>query len=179
MRLAVLIIGLVIGLVVLLQACSALGLSSLGEGLGAEGAAELSGASATGIITGLLIWVGAGFVMPFPRFAAVVLALAGIIGIGVGMSSEFRDQAVWGVVALILAVMAWFGARGKRKDDAGKAEDRANLAAMAGQAKADAAEPTKVCPNCAENVKAAAVQCRFCGHRFDGDEAAAPPSLPS
>lgn len=26
---------------------------------------------------------------------------------------------------------------------------------------------TKVCPQCAESVKAAAVVCRYCGHRFD------------
>src|SRR4029079_2815589 len=32
-------------------------------------------------------------------------------------------------------------------------------------------EATKVCPECAETVKAAAKVCRFCGHRFD---AAAP-----
>ena len=29
---------------------------------------------------------------------------------------------------------------------------------------------TKVCPDCAETVKAAARVCRFCGHRFE-DEA--------
>jgi hypothetical protein len=28
-------------------------------------------------------------------------------------------------------------------------------------------EATKVCPECAETVKAAAKVCRFCGHRFD------------
>jgi hypothetical protein len=28
-------------------------------------------------------------------------------------------------------------------------------------------ETTRVCPDCAEEVKAAAVVCRFCGHRFD------------
>jgi len=27
--------------------------------------------------------------------------------------------------------------------------------------------PTKTCPNCAETLKAAARQCRFCGQRFD------------
>lgn len=29
-------------------------------------------------------------------------------------------------------------------------------------------EGEKVCPQCAETVKAAALVCRFCGHRFDG-----------
>lgn len=33
-------------------------------------------------------------------------------------------------------------------------------------AKAD----TKVCPECAESVKEAAVKCRFCGYRFDQPE---------
>jgi hypothetical protein len=32
---------------------------------------------------------------------------------------------------------------------------------------ASPAEPEKVCPDCAETVKAAANVCRFCGSRFD------------
>jgi WD40 repeat protein len=34
-------------------------------------------------------------------------------------------------------------------------------------ATSSAAADTKTCPMCAEDVKAAAVLCRFCGHRFD------------
>lgn len=34
--------------------------------------------------------------------------------------------------------------------------------------------PTKVCPQCAEQVKAAAKLCRFCGSKFDADPVAPP-----
>jgi hypothetical protein len=39
---------------------------------------------------------------------------------------------------------------------------------------------TKICPQCAEGVKAAARVCRFCGHQFDtvGATAGSPPPPP-
>ena len=36
--------------------------------------------------------------------------------------------------------------------------------------------PTKICPDCAESVLAAARKCRFCGYRFDARATASPPA---
>lgn len=40
------------------------------------------------------------------------------------------------------------------------------------------AEGTKTCPECAEEVKAAANVCRFCGHRFDATAKPTAPTAP-
>ena len=37
------------------------------------------------------------------------------------------------------------------------------------------ASGVKTCPQCAEDIKAAALVCRFCGHRFDATTVQAPP----
>ena len=185
MRIAALIVGLVIGFAVLFQACAVYGLSGIAQGLGDAESAQRVRGSAAGMLTGLLILVGAGFVMPFPRMAGVIFAAAGLLGLAVNATTDFGDQAVWGIVAFGLAGLAFFGARSKRREDLQRAEERAALLSLrapevappAAESRRSAAEArldlTKVCPDCAETVKADAKICRYCRHDFTQDEPAA------
>jgi hypothetical protein len=130
MRVAVLIIGLIIGLISMVQACSVYSLSGASDALQGAGQSGTTSAGAVGILTALLILVAAGFVMPYPRVATGILIIAGLMGVVVGGSSKFQDQLVWGVAAFVLAAMAYVGSRQKRRDDLAKAQDRATLATV-------------------------------------------------
>lgn len=163
MRVAVLIIALIAGLLSLLQACTVAGLSSLGTD------ENLTGGAAMGVFVGLFILIGGAFALGLPRVAMVFFILAGLAGILVGTTTAFSDQLIWGVVALVLAGMSFLGYRGKRKDDALKREERANIAAAAANRNEVVEGPIKPCPNCAETVKEAAKTCRYCGYAFDAE----------
>jgi hypothetical protein len=71
------------------------------------------------------------------------------------------------------------GASGRMHDDAAtlvtycshcltdaRAGVRRSASVFSRLARTGASDPVKVCPDCAERVKAAARICRFCGHRF-------------
>jgi hypothetical protein len=53
--------------------------------------------------------------------------VAAAIGILAGATTVFKDLIVWGIVALILGLMAWRGSLEKRKKDA---EDKAGREAL-------------------------------------------------
>lgn|GEM_PF-1517115 len=85
---------------------------------------------------------------------------------------------VWGLLFGWLAVLVYASKTNKLKDAEEQATSLAE--AMKGQGptpgRDERAEPTtndddtKCCPDCAESVKAAALVCRFCGHKFTAEE---------
>lgn len=111
MRIAVLIIGLCLMLIVGLQSC----VVSMGGSLADR--ETVSAAGGVGILVALLFALGSAFVMAFPKVSAGIFALAALLAFG--FAAEFSDLKVWGVVSLALAVMSFLGSR-ELKKKAGK-----------------------------------------------------------
>jgi hypothetical protein len=109
MRIATLILGIVVMLIVSAQSCA---VSFGGEVFEDQSAAE---GGAVGIVMALLILIGAAFALVFPLVSLVTFGLAGLLGIAGGATTNFGDLSVWGWVSLILAVLSFFGWREKRK----------------------------------------------------------------
>jgi hypothetical protein len=55
------------------------------------------------------------FVIPFPMVSEIAFVIAGLIGFTA--SGHSPDLAVWGGISLALALLSFFGWRGKRKGD--------------------------------------------------------------
>ncbi len=105
MRIAVMIISLFLTLIVGLQSCA------LFAGGGMIKDQAVSGGGAMGILVALLFVVGGAFAMGMPRVSMVAFFAAALLGIGVGSSGAFPDLTIWGVVALALCAMSYFGSR--------------------------------------------------------------------
>ncbi|HET7521081.1 MAG TPA: hypothetical protein VFK61_06045 [Candidatus Limnocylindria bacterium] len=112
LRTGVLLAGIAAGLYVVVQ--------SFAPGIPAPdptgtGPADVSDATKpSGLVTGLLMIVGAGTVLPFPRAAAVVFVGAAALGLGTGLMGAEPDHIAYGVIAAVLAVFTIVGARRTR-----------------------------------------------------------------
>jgi hypothetical protein len=110
LRIATAIIALILMIPVGLQSCTAAVGGSMSENQG------LSGAGAVGILVAFLFLIGGAFAIGIPMVSVVVFAIAGFFALIAGFSSEFKDLGIWGFVALILAVLSYFGHRlGRRR----------------------------------------------------------------
>jgi hypothetical protein len=107
MRIAIAIIGIMLGLVVLLQSCTISAGSSL---LGDQ---AMGNAGGIGMIAGFLLFVGGAFSFGLPLVGTIVFAVAAVLAL---MGTErFPDLQVWAVASAILAGMGLIGWRTDRK----------------------------------------------------------------
>jgi hypothetical protein len=107
MKIAIGIIGLMLGLLVLLQSCT---VGTASHMLGNEAGGD---AGALGILAGLLLFVGGAFAFGLPIVSTVTFTLAGLIAFA--GSAEFPDLQIWGLVSLGMAAMAFFAWRSGRQ----------------------------------------------------------------
>jgi hypothetical protein len=120
MRVAVLVIGLILLIVIGLQSCFvATGEAILG-GLGGE--EVVGGGGAIGLLVALLFGIAAAFALGKPAVSVVIFVLASLFAFMAG-STGFSDMKVWGVFALVLALLSFFSipnAKSKLKNVARK-----------------------------------------------------------
>lgn len=111
MRIATLVIGLGVSLIVLVQSCAA----TVGDSLAGD---EESTTGGSGLIVALLFICGAGFALTHPRVSAILFLVAAAVAFPVGATSDFSDLIVWGVVAVILAGLELFSYRRRARQPA-------------------------------------------------------------
>jgi hypothetical protein len=109
MRIATMIIGLILMVIVGLQSCA---VSVGGSVLESE---KTQQGGAVGIFVALLFLVGSAFALVFPLVSLISFLIAGVFALTAGATTDFSDLTIWGVVSLILAVLSFFGWREKRK----------------------------------------------------------------
>ena len=109
MRIATLIIGLLWGALIFIQSMTAGVFSSEGS--------ETSSAAGAGLLVAVLWLLASALVIAFPKVSIVLFGLAALIGIFTDPGA-FEDLQVHGFASIVMAVLAYFGWRGKKKQDA-------------------------------------------------------------
>lgn len=112
MRIAVLIIGLLLGFLMFLQTVLIYAGSSATE------QEDLAGSAAIGIFMAVIWLVACALVIAFPMFSAGMFIAAGALGLLAAGTSEFEDLYIWAGISFGLAFMAILGGRGKKKAEA-------------------------------------------------------------
>ena len=109
MRIAVLVLALGLMLIVGFQSCA----PTVGGSMGNDESTAAAGAM--GFFVVFLFLVAGAFAISFPIVSVVCFLIAGTVAIAAGLSSDFANLAIWGFVALGLAVMSYFGHREKQR----------------------------------------------------------------
>jgi hypothetical protein len=156
MRIAVLILGLVLGVIMFFQTFLVTSLSGLSKTPGAT-----YSAGSIGLVMAVLWLIGVALVIPVPLVSVVAFVLAGILGYA--NSTHFSDLAVWGGASIILAVLSligWFTKRrGTRRQEEREAQRHAEVVASVSQP----APASVACPSCATWNAQGSRFCSECG----------------
>jgi hypothetical protein len=110
MRIVVLSSGLVLGVVMFIQTVLIAGLNSA---VGDDNAATTE---TVGGVMSVMWLVACAMVLAFPMISTGIFGLAGLVGLTVGASSGFTDVLIWGLIALVLAIMSFLGWRDKNRE---------------------------------------------------------------
>lgn len=161
MRIAVLIIGLLLGAVMFLQTFL---LNVVGQAAQDKATEE---AAAGGLFMAILWLVACGLVLPIPLVSVVLFAVAGAIGFA--LSGDFPDLAIWGGISIALAALSFFGWLGKRKQQREQRAERARQferdqrmeAMLQQQSRPQSSSYQIPCPSC-QRLNPAGT--RFCGN---------------
>ncbi|RUU82760.1 hypothetical protein [Mesorhizobium sp. M7A.F.Ca.MR.362.00.0.0] len=115
MKIAVGIIGILLGLISMLQSCAV----ATGGSIAANH--DLAGAGSVGVFVGLLFFVGGAFAFGLPLVSAIIFVVGSLFAFIA--ASSFTDMKIWAFADLILAVMAFFAWRSARRGRAGSATE--------------------------------------------------------
>ena len=160
MRIAALIIGLLVGLLLFIQSFT---VGMFSETSVVDDTTAIAGGA--GLMMALVWLLASALVIPFPLASAILYGLTVPIGL-VTPTGDFGDLRFHGFVAIVLALMAFFGWRGKKKDSREKQAERqrqeerdARLENLLTQQQS-AVEAQIHCPSCGQPNSATS---RFCG----------------
>lgn len=100
MRIAALILGILGGLAGLLGGACALAVGGIGEALGAEGAEEVIGLGWLAFVAAIGGLIGAGLSMKKPKVAAILMAVAAVVGLVAVFVAYLFATVLFGLGAL-------------------------------------------------------------------------------
>ena len=161
MRIAALIIGLLIGLMLFIQSFT---VGMFSETTVVDDTTATAGGA--GLFMALLWLLASALVIPFPLVSTILYGLTILIGL-LTPTGDFADLRFHGFVAIVLTLMAFFGWRGKNKDVREKLVERqrqeqrdARLERLLTQQRT-ATDTQIACTSCGHSNSATS---RFCGN---------------
>lgn len=105
MKIAVGIVGILLGMLALLQSCAVTVGSSLTHDQATGGSASI------GVLVGFLYFVAGAFAFGLPLVSAIIFGVAALLAFLGASQGNFGDIGIWGGVGIVLAIGAFFAWR--------------------------------------------------------------------